>query len=134
MVSKSKTVAPNRFQTAASQPTERLGTCNLAPDLYDAGNDQYGQHFRRVLADGQYIDYTITKGGMLIEKINFVPSKERRDGNGAYGNRWLGILTYRQSDDYVDDLGHFAANGMAMAPTAKSGAAAVSTKFQPVTR
>jgi len=133
MVSKSKPVASNRFQTAATT-TERLGTCNLAPDLYDAGSDQYGRHFRRVLPDGQYIDYTITKAGMVIEKINFVPSKDRRDGNGAYGNRWLGILEYRRSDDHAADFAVFSQNGMSMTPPAKAGTAAVSGKFIPVTR
>lgn len=116
-MAKSKTlkVPAGRFQNA-EVASERIGTCDWAPGRYAKPRDQYGLHFRRVLADGQYIDYTITPKGLLVEKVNFVPSKDRRDGNGCYGNRWLGILAYRQSDDYVADLEFAAANGMAMEP------------------
>lgn len=115
--SKSTSVPAGRFTQAAPAQIARIGSCDLAPGRYVKPRDQYGFHFRRVLADGQYVDYTITTNGMLVEKVNFVPSKDRRDGNGAYGNRWLGILAYRQSDDYVVDLEFAAANGMAMEPT-----------------
>lgn len=115
--SKSTQVPAGRFTPAAPVQIARIGSCDLAPGRYVKPRDQYGFHFRRVLADGQYVDYTITTNGMLVEKVNFVPSKDRRDGNGAYGNRWLGILAYRQSDDYVVDLEFAAANGMAMEPT-----------------
>ena len=59
----------------------------------------------------------------MIEKINFVPSKQRRDGNAAYGQRWLGILEYRQSDDYASDLEFAVENGMKMVPEPKAGTA-----------
>ena len=121
--SKSTPVAPGHFAPAAPAPTVRIGSSDLPPGRYVAPKDDYGFHFRRVLADGQYVDFTVTPKGMLVEKINFVPSKDRRDGNGAYGNRWLGILAYRQSDDHAADLQFAAANGMVMEPvrTAPTG-------------
>jgi len=118
-MAKSKTTAvpANRFK---SQSVAKIGSSDLAPGRY-IKRDQYGYHFRRVLADGQYIDYTVTQAGFLIEKTNFIPSKNRRDGNGEYGNRWAGILEYRQSADHADDLRHAAENGMVMEPPAKAG-------------
>lgn len=114
--SKSASVPAGRFAPAAPAPTTRIGSSDLPAGRYVAPKDDYGFHFRRVLADGQYIDYTITPSGMLVEKVNFVPSKERRDGNGAYGNRWAGILEYRQSDDHAADFEFAAKNGMKMEP------------------
>lgn len=121
--SKTSSVPAGRFQSQeTSQEVARLGSCNLAPGRYVKPRDQYGFHFRRVLADGQTIDFTVAPSGILVEKVNFVPSKERRDGNAAYGNRWLGILEYRQSDDHAADLEFAAANGMKMQPPAAKAA------------
>jgi hypothetical protein len=122
MAKSSKSVPANRF-AAAPEAVVRQGFCDLAPGRYLKGADAYGVHFRRVLPDAQTVDYTITSGGMLIEKINFVPSKQRRDGNAAYGQRWLGILEYRQSDDYASDLEFAVENGMKMVPEPKAGTA-----------
>ena len=121
--SKSASVPAGRFAPPANPPTARIGSSDLPPGRYVAPKDAYGFHFRRVLIDGQYVDYTVTPKGMLVEKVNFVPSKDRRDGNGCYGNRWLGILAYRQSDDYVADLEFAAANGMVMEPVRTAPAA-----------
>jgi hypothetical protein len=130
-MTKRNTVPADRFQTAAVA-TERLGFSDLAPGLYNAGSDKYGFHFRRVLPDAQFIHYTVAPSGMLIEKINFVPSKERRDGNGAYGNRWLNILAYRQGADYAADLRYAAQNGMKMAPEGAKAGKTATDKFTPV--
>jgi hypothetical protein len=122
-MAKSKTLRVNsaRFAAPAAAPAAKIGYSDLAAGRYAKPADEYGFHFRRVLADGQTIDYTITEGGLLIEKINFVPSKTRRDGNAAYGRRWLGILEYRQSAEHADDLAFAVENGMVMDPPAKAG-------------
>ena len=122
--SRTSSVPAGRFSPTAASPAARVGSSDLPPARYVKPKDDYGFHFRRVLADGQYVDYTVTPKGMLVEKVNFVPSKDRRDGNGAYGNRWLGILGYRQSADYVRDLEFAAANGMSVEPTRSATAAA----------
>lgn len=114
-------VPANRFQPAATTGSvNRIGSSTLAPNRY-VKRDQYGFHLLRVLADGQEILYTVTPGGMGVEKINFVPSKERRDGNACYGNRWLGILEYRQSPLHREDFAVLSENGLKMAPEAKAG-------------
>lgn len=120
MAKSSKPVPATRFAEAPAAVV-RQGFCDLPAGRYVKGSDAYGSHFRRVLPDAQTIDYTVLSGGMLVEKINFVPSKQRRDGNAAYGQRWLGILEYRQSDDYVADLEFAVSVGMIMAPIAKAG-------------
>jgi len=116
---KSTTVSADRFDVPPAPPTLRLGYSDLPPGRFAKPAVEYGSHFRRVLADGQTIDYTVTPSGLLVEKVNFVPSKTRRDGNAAYGRRWLGILEYRQSDDYVADLKHAVSLGMKMDPAPK---------------
>lgn len=115
MARKTSTVPANRFQTAAVAEPQRLGHSKYAPGWY-TNHDDYGFHLLRVLPDAQEILYTVTKGGMGVEKINFVPSKDRRDGNAAYGNRWLNILTYRQGEDHAADFAVLVENGLKMAP------------------
>lgn len=119
MARSSKPVPATRFSEAPTAVV-RLGTSDKPPGRYQH-EDIYGFHFQRVLPDYQTITYTILSGGILVEKINFVPSKFRRDGNAAYGNRWLGIVEYRQGEDYVSDMEFAVANGMKMAPEVKAG-------------
>jgi hypothetical protein len=122
-MARSKNPVPaDRFQTPAAAPVQRLGFSSLPAGRY-VKRDQYGFHILRVLADGQEVLFTVTPSGMGVEKINFVPSKDRRDGNAAYGNRWLGILAYRQSDEHAADLELAGANGLRMEPEAKKASA-----------
>lgn len=119
-MAKTKTAVPSgRFQPPAT--VNRIGFSQHPAGRFTK-RDQYGFHILRVLEDGQEVLLSVTPSGMLVEKINFVPSKERRDGNAAYGNRWQGILAYRQSDDHADDLALAAANGLKMEPAAKAKA------------
>lgn len=115
-----KSVPAGRFQPPAT--VSRIGFSQHPAGRY-LKRDQYGFHILRVLEDGQEILLTVTDSGMLVEKINFVPSKAKRDGNAAYGNRWLGILGYRQSDDHADDLRVASENGMRLEPEAKAKSA-----------
>ena len=120
MAKSAKAVPSGRFQPPAAPPG-RVGFSQHPAGRY-LKRDQYGFHILRVLEDGQEVLFTVTPGGMLVEKINFVPSKERRDGNAAYGNRWLGILEYRQSETHRDDLRVASENGLRMEPEAKAKA------------
>lgn len=115
-------VAAGRFQPAAKAAPEVLGHSKYEPGWY-TNRDKYGFHLLRVLPCRQEILFTVTSGGMAVEKINFIPSKERKDGNAAYGNRWLNILAYRQSADHEADLAVLAENGLKMAPEGGSKAA-----------
>jgi hypothetical protein len=115
MARTTKTVPVNRFDAAVAAPTERLGRSTLAAGRY-LKKDQYGFHLLRVLPDAQEILYTVHASGMVVEKINFVPSSEKRDGNGCFGGRWLNILAYRQGEDHAADFAVLAENGMKMAP------------------
>lgn len=140
--SKNATVPSNRFQTV-NAPANRLGWCDLPAGIYDAGTDEYGQHFRRVLPLGQYIDYTITApykakdgtvsdGGKLLERVNFVPSKNKRVGTSLYGNQWAEIVQYRQSPTYLADYALFESKGMLPEAPNSEPRKAASSRFQPI--
>jgi hypothetical protein len=122
---------------------ERLGWSDLAPGIYDAGTDDYGQHFRRVLPCGQYIDYTITApfrakdgsvqpGGKLLERVNFVPSKDKKTGTSLYGKQWQSVVAYRQAADYLSDMALFESRGMLAESPDSAPRKAASSKFKAI--
>jgi hypothetical protein len=136
----------SRSTKPAVQPApsaDRLGWSDLAPGIYDAGTDAYGQHFRRVLPCGQYIDYTVTapykgkdgtvySGGKLLEQVNFVPSKDKRSGTSLFGKQWQSVAAYRQSADYLSDLALFESRGMLAESPDSAPRKAASSKFKAI--